>query len=141
MWGAIHTVCLGAPETLNDEEQAQYRQFFESLIHVLPCNTCREHLKQNLEKVPLVLGTRDELFAWSVKIHNTVNEMLDKRARFTVDEAKQFWMNGGWRASDASARFPIWQKLLLAVALALIVYAIYIVVSGRGRNSQKRFSH
>lgn len=92
VWGAIHLICLGAPEKLDSTQQQAYRQFFEQLPYVLPCASCSEHLQQNLGKVPISgsLATREDLFAWSVRLHNLVNAQL-KKPELSLDQARQYW--------------------------------------------------
>lgn len=92
VWAAIHLICLGAPEQLSSSQQQAYRTFFEGLAYVLPCASCSKHLLQNLEKVPISqsLSGREELFAWSVRLHNTVNEMLGKQT-MSLEDAKERW--------------------------------------------------
>jgi hypothetical protein len=94
-WNFIHSVCYGAPEVLTYEDVQSYKNFFYSLQNVLPCPVCRQHYKDNLSSVPMHFRTRDELFAWSVELHNSVNKMLGKR-QYTVKEAlKKFEENNG----------------------------------------------
>jgi hypothetical protein len=77
-WYIIHIVADSAPETLSEQEKNIYREFYESLIHVLPCPACSSHAKENLKKTPLVLDGRMSLLKWSVAFHNRVNEQLGK---------------------------------------------------------------
>lgn len=92
VWGAIHLICLGAPDKLDSVQQQAYKSFFEQLPYVLPCSSCAEHLQQNLGKVPITssLATRDELFAWSVRLHNLVNSQLQK-PQLSLEQARDHW--------------------------------------------------
>lgn len=92
VWGAIHLICLGAPEKLDMSQQQAYKFFFEHLPFVLPCASCAKHLAENLQKVPIndYLSSRDLLFEWSVKLHNVVNVMLKKK-EVSLEEAKTYW--------------------------------------------------
>ena len=91
-WATIHLICLGAPEVLQ-ADQLSYKKFFDALPYVLPCEKCRKHLIQHLEKNPMdaaLAGGRSTLFAWSVELHNAVNEMLSK-PKMSVADALKFW--------------------------------------------------
>ena len=46
-----------------------------SLQHVLPCEKCKEHYKQNIQTYDLnnSLGSRQELVKWLIDLHNDVN--------------------------------------------------------------------
>ena len=92
VWSAIHLICLGAPVLLPDAEQEHYQKFFNYLALVIPCTTCRQHLKENMRHISIAkyLSGRDKLFEWSVLIHNRVNASLGER-EWTLDEAKKHW--------------------------------------------------
>lgn len=93
MWAAIHLICLGAPASFSGSDTSGYRAFFTHLASILPCEACREHLRQNLKETSIeaaLSGGRESLFKWSVQLHNTVNGQLNKRI-VPYDEAKAFW--------------------------------------------------
>lgn len=91
-WATIHLICLGAPDVL-EADQLSYKKFFDALPYVLPCEKCRKHLIQHLEKHPMdaaLAGGKSTLFAWSVDLHNEVNVMLGKPT-MSVQDALKFW--------------------------------------------------
>jgi len=87
-WNFIHSVCYAAPDVLSPSDIQSYKAFFYSLPNILPCLACQQHFKDTLESVPMQFRTRDELFEWSVKIHNSVNSLLGKK-EYTVKKAKK----------------------------------------------------
>lgn len=93
MWATIHYICLGAPATLNNEEKEAYKNFFNNLPAIMPCHSCGVHLYQNLKILPIDnnLNTKDDLFKWSVDLHNIVNKQLGKK-EIDLNEAKQIWL-------------------------------------------------
>ena len=80
-WRFMHYVSLGYPEKPSDSEKQQYKAFYESLQHVLPCHTCAQNYKENLRTMPIddALGTRDSLVKWVIDIHNKVNVETGKK--------------------------------------------------------------
>lgn len=75
-WVFLHSVTLNYPDSPSDEEKQSMRTFFNSVKKVLPCDKCKIHFKDNLEKFPLtdkVLSSRDSLVMWLIDIHNAVN--------------------------------------------------------------------
>lgn len=93
VWAAIHLICLGAPESFTGSDTSGYRAFFTNLASILPCEACREHLRQNLKETSIeaaLSGGRESLFKWSVQLHNTVNGQLGKPI-LPYDQAKAFW--------------------------------------------------
>lgn len=81
VWTSMHYIALGLPENPSSEDKEKYYAFYMSLKHVLPCQTCSDHLKKVYEEYPLRLSTIEtpsDLFEWTVKIHNEVNKKLNK---------------------------------------------------------------
>uniref|UniRef100_A0A6C0CC12 thiol oxidase n=1 Tax=viral metagenome TaxID=1070528 RepID=A0A6C0CC12_9ZZZZ len=80
-WNFIHLVTLDYPMNPTDEDKQYYRNFFTSLLHVLPCEKCRHNLYKNLKKLPLsesVMSTRLNLVKWGIDLHNMVNVHTNK---------------------------------------------------------------
>jgi hypothetical protein len=86
-WLTIHIIALAYPATPTYSEKKAAKEFFESLLHLLPCPTCREHYAEHTRTLPLVphLDTRDDLFKWTLELHNAVNRSLGKPA-WTAEE-------------------------------------------------------
>ena len=79
-WHTIHIVALGYPQKPNYAEKKAAKEFFESLAFLLPCSVCKEHLRVHLRKHPITphLDRRDDLFKYTVMLHNEVNISLNK---------------------------------------------------------------
>ena len=77
-WKTMHIVSLGYSESPSNEEQQAAIQFYESLIHMIPCPICKEHYLQNITKLPVrnAVANRDTLVSWVFTMHNMVNEQL-----------------------------------------------------------------
>ena len=86
-WHTIHVVALSYPSNPNYAQKRAAKEFYESMAELIPCPMCREHYKEHLKKLPLSphLDRRDDLFRWTVQLHNEVNVMLKKPA---VSEAE-----------------------------------------------------
>ena len=70
------------------------KKFLESLEYMLPCQMCRSHIAKNLVEIPPNLNSRDEFILWTYKIHNKVNNLLNKEEcninRFCKDYSIKF---------------------------------------------------
>lgn len=90
MWRTVHFVALGFDEDHRDA----YVAFYRSLVHAIPCSACSTHYAEMLKLDPVEQHVQDAdaLFAWTVEIHNAVNERLGKPT-WTVDQAKEFYKN------------------------------------------------
>jgi hypothetical protein len=88
MWFTIHIIALGysSKPTYGDKKAA--KEFFESLQFLIPCPQCREHYKEHLSKYPIIphLDRKEDLFKYTVMLHNEVNKSLNK-PQFTEVEA------------------------------------------------------
>jgi hypothetical protein len=73
-WHFIHMVALAYPIEPTEEEKEQYMQFFKSLGNILPCAICARHYTDKINQNPPNLTNREELFKWTVDIHNSVNK-------------------------------------------------------------------
>jgi hypothetical protein len=99
----MHIVALGYPGKPTYGNKKAAKEFYESLTFLIPCPVCREHYAEFLKSMPIspFLDTRDDLFKWTVAIHNNVNEKLGK-PRVTELESLEFY-----RRLGASGRSPV----------------------------------
>ena len=76
----MHFVSLGYPDNPTDQDKQNYKNFYYSLQHILPCEKCAQNYKHNLAKYPIDnhLANRDTLVKWVIDVHNEVNEELNK---------------------------------------------------------------
>jgi hypothetical protein len=95
MWQSMHYVALKYPQNPTNEEKMNYMNYYKSIGDILPCPPCRKHYKKMLEDHPMndeVMQSNDTLFAWTVFLHNKVNQRLGKKI-YTVEEAKKLYTN------------------------------------------------
>ena len=81
VWYSIHFVALQYPLHPSEKDKTLYFEFYKSLGKVLPCAVCRKHFNVIWNQYPLTtdrLASRSALFAWTVEVHNLVNEDLGK---------------------------------------------------------------
>ena len=74
-WTFLHTVTYNYPENPTDDDKRNFYNFFMSLQHVLPCNKCKAHYQQNIQKYNLSesLDSRENLVKWLIDLHNDIN--------------------------------------------------------------------
>jgi len=105
-WHTIHIVALGYPKKPSYIDKKCAKEFYESLVYLIPCAICREHYKVHLSSNPLTpfLDSREDLLKWTINIHNNVNKMLGK-PEWTREEVMVYYERLGNRG-----RSPIWNK-------------------------------
>jgi hypothetical protein len=99
-WHTMHIVALSYPAEPSYAHKRAAKDFFESLGHLVPCPKCREHYQQHLQKMPIGphLDRRDDLFRWTVNVHNEVNKLTGKPV-VSEGESIQFYRRIGARGT------------------------------------------
>lgn len=72
MWHVIHSIAYVYNPRVDKQ---RYFDFFSGLGSILPCEDCKIHYYQNLNKEELInaLQTNEDLFRWTYDLHNKVN--------------------------------------------------------------------
>lgn len=92
LWITIHIIAMSYPRKPSDIHKQQYKNYFLSLQHILPCSICANNYKRHLEEdLPLTddaLSNNETLLKWTIDLHNLVNKEKGKR-QYTHKEAEQ----------------------------------------------------
>ena len=105
LWFTLHIISLNYPTQPTDEDKKNYKKFFDSLQHVLPCGICRKNLYSNLSCTgygPHVFANRTSLARYVHKLHQCVNKMLGKKCTVSFDEMRSTFENFRARCNLAS---------------------------------------
>lgn len=118
-WKFLHYVSLGYPNNPTEEDKRNYKNFYTSLQHILPCAKCAHNYSHNLKQYPIDnhLGSRDTLIRWVIDIHNKVNTETGKK-EYTYEEALSLYTSGGDTKVFGDYLFKL-------VALIIILYFLY----------------
>lgn len=120
IWACIHYIALGAPAHLTQQDKQNYKNFYLMIGHVLPCQKCSHNFQKHLFEIPIdnYLSTKDQLFEWTVKLHNLVNQEQNK-PQWSVEQAKLYYLNNNK---------PIKYNLYYVFAVAFFVILIFIFI-------------
>ncbi len=95
-WTFLHFITLSYPKNPTETDKYNMKTFFKSLEHVLPCDICRLHYKENIEEVhPLnneELSSRENLVKWLIDVHNSVNKRNGKQI-MSYNDAIEMYLN------------------------------------------------
>ena len=118
-WKFLHYVALVYPSNPTDEDKNNYKNFFYSLQHVLPCSKCSENYKKHLKDYPIdnSLRDNDSLFKWTVDIHNEVNIITNKDT-FSYEQAYDLYLNKQQNIQD--------NFMLFGFILLVLIFGFYI---------------
>jgi hypothetical protein len=135
-WFILHTISMNYPENPTPEQKRRYYEFYDSLKHILPCTSCKEHYKQNLEKLPLTpyLDTKKSLISWVIMLHNRVNKMTKQREMSYEDVSNKYngiYSRGYLKCSDLishekkesnnNVKQRKWNKWLIIIFIILLL--------------------
>lgn len=103
-WHTIHIAALGYPSNPSYGHKKAAKEFYESLKFLIPCPVCRQHYEEHLHEMAITpfLDRREDLFKWTVDLHNKVNLKLNK-PRVSEQEAIAYYKRLGVRG-----RSPVW---------------------------------
>jgi hypothetical protein len=122
-WTFIHYVAAGYPKRPTLQDADEYARFFSSLEYVLPCKACRDHLHDHMRRNPpneALAGGRDALFAWTVRLHNIVNESLG-RPTASPERMARWYARRRLLVAPRSRR---WTDAILGAIAAFVLTAI-----------------
>ena len=94
-WIFIHSIVYGYSDNPSKEEQKAMVDFLTSLQHILPCKTCSELYKKDIKLLPKlkdIVGNKELVINWLNKMHNKVNENLNKPT-YSNEEYKNYYLN------------------------------------------------
>ena len=83
-WTFLHAITFEFPERPTYEERLSMSMLMWSVADLLPCQQCCHEFTSVLEEYsicpdcPIIKGGRSVLAPWLVKVHNEVNERLNK---------------------------------------------------------------
>ena len=92
LWHYLHTMSFNYPVEPSSEQKKQYRDFIQSLVHVLPCKYCRMNLVKNFKALPLKqtdMASRDTFSRYVYKLHELINTMLGKKSNLTYCDVRE----------------------------------------------------
>lgn len=75
-WFFIESCILSYPDKPTNEDINNFKNFFNSLIYILPCEKCRNNLVNHYKEYPLdnnILNNKDSLLEWFLKIHSSAS--------------------------------------------------------------------
>ncbi len=90
-WRFLHAVALAYPESPSAEEKKAAFQFFSTLQYMLPCESCKNNFKKELQMFPLepALESKQKLNEWLTAVHNSVSTRLKKNT-MTPEQVLQY---------------------------------------------------
>lgn len=92
LWHYLHTMSFNYPVHPTAQDKKHYREFVQSLVHVLPCKYCRLNLVKNFKTLPLKysdMESRDTFSRYVYKLHELINTMLGKKSNLSYCDIRE----------------------------------------------------
>jgi len=94
LWSELHCWAL----TTDRKDIRRWLARFETRIG---CGECRRHWQTLVNQQPPDDSSNETLFAWSVRLHNSVNQQLNK-PEMPVEAARSLWTDRRCRQTDGA---------------------------------------
>jgi hypothetical protein len=95
-WHVLHTMSFNYPVTPTPKDKRNYRNYILSLQNVLPCGKCRDNLRKNFKKMPLMMKHMKSRYTFSKYIydlHELINDMLGKKSGLSYEQVRNTYEN------------------------------------------------
>jgi len=95
-WHVLHTMSFNYPVNPTPQEKRNYRNYILSLKNVLPCGKCRDNLRKNFIKLPLLkkhMKSRQTFSKYIYDLHELINDMLGKKSGLSYDQVRNTYEN------------------------------------------------
>lgn len=135
LWTSMHLIALGYPENPTESERQAYKRHFLSIGEVLPCIKCKENFAKHINDIPIdmFLYNKDQLFRWTVELHNIVNKANGK-LQWDVVDAYNYYTTGDFlkqqKASHGTKGICTYSNVILLflnfmVISMLLIYGVW----------------
>ena len=124
-WIFLHTITLNFPDNPTLEQKKHYKDFFESLINIIPCDKCRYNYMLKIKKHPVNVENRNKLVEWLLFIHNEVNKSNGKK-EITMPELIRTYREM-YSSKKKDSEITIKKKYINYIIVLLILILIYNV--------------
>lgn len=95
-WHVLHTMSFNYPVAPTSKDKRNYRNYILSLQNVLPCGKCRDNLRKNFKKLPLMIKhmkSRHTFSKYIYDLHELVNKMLGKKSGLSYEQVRNTYEN------------------------------------------------
>lgn len=104
-WNAFHTNALNYPHEPENKDVRNAVNYYQKVFpQYVKCNTCKQDYMKMIRETPIRPYSKDDLFNWTVDIHNTVNHKINK-PEMSYRKAYQIWNNNYYQKPNVIDRF------------------------------------
>lgn len=136
-WTFLHFITLSYPKNPTETDKYNMNTFLKSLEHVLPCDVCKIHYKENTEEIhPLtnqVLSSKENLVKWLIDVHNTVNKRNGKKILEYSDVIRMYVDMNDSNTSNYKYNSSFNDTVMTCICIICIILLV-LIISAIGYN-------
>jgi hypothetical protein len=126
LWFFLHTISFNYPDNPSFDDMKRHQDFYENIVFIIPCKVCSQHYSEHLHKNPPKLSSKKELIKWTIDLHNSVNQTLDKKI-YTYKEAVELISNSFKKETSPEKKsFFKWYFIGIIFIILIVAYYVYI---------------
>ena len=127
LWYSLHIITFNYPNNPTNNDKNNYKNFFYSLINVIPCNYCKHNLKIHMKTLPLenALHNKIALVKWLFNIHNLTNKHLNKKI-FTYEQFISKYTKIFQKKNKYTYNCYIYYFIIFIVIISIIISLYYL---------------
>jgi len=107
LWHFLHIISFNYPvdpcdfnkknNLVDHQVENSYYYFIFLLQFILPCKTCRDNLKKNLESLHFftrkaqIMKSRESFSRFIYELHEVINKMLNKTSNLSYEQVRDFY--------------------------------------------------
>lgn len=138
-WTTLHLIALGYDEKPSITKKKDYQDFFLNFYKVIPCRKCAINYKRHLQELPIFpyLESKQDLFKWTVLLHNIVNRELGKQ-QWNLEYAYVYYTtthafsNGGKVENNQIRKYNIeMQYIMIGINVITCVLILHFILSDK----------
>jgi hypothetical protein len=124
LWGKSGWIFLNSIAlTYNPKYKDNYRLFIQQLPYILPCKTCGDNLKNNMDTLDQALENKQSFLNWLLMIRNSIYKEQNRPQKTLNDNLTEIFENR--RGNSYNQSFNRFVIFSLIVLIAIVCYFIY----------------
>ena len=123
-WFFIDNVAFSYPKNPSSYHKELFKKFFLTIGNIIPCYSCRIHIKENLKKNPLtnkILSNRTKFIEWVFEFHNIVRKSQGKNKR-TYSQIMEYYDNPKQTHSNNTNYIFIIMLFILTIVIFYLLH-------------------
>lgn len=120
-WIFLNSIAL----TYKPEYKENYRQFILQLPFILPCKTCGENLRININSLDDALNSKESFLNWLIKVRNGI--YIENNIQWKQKNIKETFDEIFFSHSKNVSMY--WWVIISLFLLAILIYLLVLMIN------------